>query len=96
MPRGVLWFIFNLQIKNRISYTYTYSTVMIIDISTDSFFSQIASYILEKLGVGSTIAKESILDPFLKQTEFFHSPHGVGCLAASQKRLGLAVLAWLA
>ncbi len=29
MPRGVLWFIFNLQIKDRVSYTHTYSWLLI-------------------------------------------------------------------
>jgi hypothetical protein len=36
--------------------------------------------ILEYLSGGSTAANESILAPFSKQTESFHSPRGIGRL----------------
>ncbi len=39
---------------------------------------------------------ESILAPFSKQTDFFHSPRGIERLTAFHQWLGLAVLAWLA
>ncbi len=40
---------------------------------------------------GSTIANESILAPFSKQTESFHAPRGIGLLTASHQWLGLAI-----
>ncbi len=48
-------------------------------------------YIIEQLSVGSTVANDSILAPFSKQTESFHSPCGIGCLRASHQWLGLAI-----
>ncbi len=46
---------------------------------------------LEKPGVGSTAANESILAPFSKQTESLHSPLGIERLAAFHWSLSLAV-----
>jgi hypothetical protein len=46
-------------------------------------FTHITSYILEWPGVGSTAVNESILAPFSKQTESFHSPRGIEHLTAS-------------
>ncbi len=75
MSRRGLWFIFNLRIKKQYqSFTYQYSYnnrhtyESIFLINTDNF------YILERLGVVSTVANESILAPLLKQTESSFPP----------------------
>jgi hypothetical protein len=87
MPRRVLWFIFYLQIKNRVSHDCydRYST-------NTKLFTHITSYILEKISVVSTAANESILAPLSKQMESFRSPHEIGRPMTSHQRLGLAIL----
>ncbi len=65
MPSRVLRFIFNLQIeKNKVSHSHNHSVTII----------------LERMGIVSTAANESILAPLSKQTESFYSPHDRRCL----------------
>ncbi len=66
-------------------------------LAQDSFFSQVASYIHTWVAKRWQHCSERVHPhSFLKADQVFHSPCGIGRLAASQLRLGLAVLAWLA
>jgi hypothetical protein len=93
MSRGALWFIFNLQIKNGVSYTHILMTVVIVTYQDKvCFFTRITyTYILEQLSLGSIEANESIFAPLSKRTESFHSSCGIGCLTTSRQWLGLAI-----
>jgi hypothetical protein len=93
MPRGFLWFIFNLRIKNGVSYTHILMTFMIVTYEHKvCLFTLITLYTLEQLSVVSTTANESILASLSKQTESFHSPRGIGRPTTSHRWLGLAIL----
>ncbi len=76
------------------SVTHTYSWLLwalLINTRFVSSHTLLLLYIIEQLSVGSTAANDSILAPFSKQTESFHSPCGIGCLRASHQWLGLAI-----
>jgi hypothetical protein len=85
MPRWVLWFTFNLRKTKMGSVTriHNYDCYIVTYKLRIRSFTHIASYILELPGVGSTAVNESILASFSKQTESFHSLHGIGRFTAS-------------
>jgi hypothetical protein len=69
MPRGVLWFIFNLRIKNRL-FTYTKHNYTCYILILLFFCSAIENlYILERLKCVSIAANESILASIPQQTD---------------------------
>jgi hypothetical protein len=88
----VIWFIFNLQKKNRVTVAACINTQLFWLLLSSTRF-----ILLEYCFIHTSVAsfwqyRSEWVHPCW---ESFLSPYGVGRLATSHQRLGLAVLAWL-